>query len=163
MSEFLAGFCVIFVLIYWVLGWGGNKKIKEERDTLSNQLAALIAENVRLRADIATLKAYNDPIKTDPYSFYRQQQAYQYQNPFQNAYNPFTGFAPGQGRAQQAPILSEWRRVFGFGASDAVTKEKLSSAFREKAMRAHPDKGGNDSEMAKLNSLRQQALAEIGA
>lgn len=165
MNDFLTGFVIVFVLFYWALGGSGKSRLRKERDDYADQVLTLTAENLRLKAEMAALKMGSYQSKADPYAYWRQQQ--QYQNPFQNAYNPFTGFNYGQNFSQarqyQAPPLSEWRRTFGFGASDTVTKEKLSAAFREKAMKSHPDKGGNDVDMAKLNSLRQQALSEIGA
>ncbi len=38
------------------------------------------------------------------------------------------------------------------GVKENATKEEVTQAYREKASKAHPDKGGSDMEMAKVNA-----------
>ncbi len=38
------------------------------------------------------------------------------------------------------------------GVKTSATKEEVTKAYREKAGKAHPDRGGSDEEMAKVNA-----------
>ena len=38
------------------------------------------------------------------------------------------------------------------GVKTDATKDEVTQAYREKAVRAHPDKGGSNEEMAKVNA-----------
>ena len=59
-------------------------------------------------------------------------------------------------RQNQEPI---WCRVLGLKLP--VTKEQINTAYRVKAMAAHPDHGGSNEAMAALNEARRDALASI--
>lgn len=63
----------------------------------------------------------------------------------------FAGYAalPAPGHA--------WRSVLGFAPDEAVTADKVSTAFRERARTAHPDVGGSHEQMAALTEARTEA------
>jgi len=66
-------------------------------------------------------------------------------------------------RAAQAftalpPSEHDWRIIF----DGARTWEECRSAYKAKAMDAHPDRGGSDAAMAKLNAALAIAQAELG-
>ena len=44
------------------------------------------------------------------------------------------------------------------GVKEGATAAEIESAFREKAKKAHPDMGGSDEQMAKLNAARAELL-----
>jgi hypothetical protein len=57
-----------------------------------------------------------------------------------------------------------WRAVLGLDRAGAVIrKTSIEEAYRRLAETAHPDKGGSQEEMAKLNVARDAALKELGA
>lgn len=162
--DYLFAFVILVVVIYRGLGWRDKlKALRIERDELEARCIHLTSENRILRA------AHAQPSQAD-YSAFRQQQNpynWQYsQNPFayQNARTTQSqfnyGFTPPP---QQPPAQSEWRREFGFNAGQPVTREAINTAFRSKALKAHPDKGGNTEDMARLNKLKQQAFSEVPA
>lgn len=62
----------------------------------------------------------------------------------------FTGF-----EALAAP--EQWWQVLGVGQS--ASRDEISRAYREKARTAHPDQGGSDAAMARLNAARDQGIA----
>jgi len=66
----------------------------------------------------------------------------------------FRGFA-----ALPAPG-SDWRTTLGFGQGQ-VTRDQVRDAYRAKAMKAHPDHGGNQHEMMRLNEALGAAKQEI--
>lgn len=70
----------------------------------------------------------------------------------------FAGFAtlPEPGR------IAPWRECMRFAVSAEITESMIKARFRELAMARHPDKGGNDQQMAELNAARDRALAEVG-
>ena len=53
-----------------------------------------------------------------------------------------------------------WRSTLGL--CEHPTTAQISSAYRDKARKAHPDSVGSNTEMAALNAARQQALAQTG-
>lgn len=63
----------------------------------------------------------------------------------------FTGF-------EALPAPEQWWQVLGVPA--AATREEINRAWREAARRAHPDQGGSDAAMARVNAARDRGLAE---
>lgn len=59
------------------------------------------------------------------------------------------------------PALEQWWQVLGVPAS--ATVDQIRAAWRERAAIAHPDKGGSDAAMARLNAARDDGLAARGA
>lgn len=69
----------------------------------------------------------------------------------------FTGFIalpPPQGVVETC-----WQIL---GLAPGSNRATILAAHREKAMTAHPDRGGDATDMAKLNGARDAALSEIG-
>ena len=67
----------------------------------------------------------------------------------------FTGFA-----ALPAPGASEhWRDVLGL--KNGAGADAVRARYRELAMTAHPDRGGSESAMVRLNRARAEALREL--
>lgn len=64
----------------------------------------------------------------------------------------FIGFAA-------LPAPEQWFTVLG--TSSHATKDEIEEAFRRKAMQAHPDRGGNSDDMARINQARDDGLAQI--
>lgn len=54
------------------------------------------------------------------------------------------------------PAPYQWHEVLG--VSPTATKDEIEEAFKVKARTAHPDAGGSQDEMAKLNDARTQGL-----
>jgi hypothetical protein len=54
-----------------------------------------------------------------------------------------------------------WREVLGFAAGQPVTAAEIDAAYRERAGKAHPDKGGSTEAMTALNRARAEAKAAI--
>jgi hypothetical protein len=52
-----------------------------------------------------------------------------------------------------------WREVLGL--TGPVTAKEIDAAYRERAAKAHPDKGGSAEAMQALNRARQEAKAAI--
>ena len=65
----------------------------------------------------------------------------------------FTGF-----RALPAP--EQWWQVLGL-ATDHPTEEQIQAAWRELAKNHHPDIGGDETRMARINAARDRGLADI--
>jgi len=61
----------------------------------------------------------------------------------------FTGFIA-------LPAPEQWFQVLGVGAN--ASREEIDTAFRRKAMESHPDRGGDDVDMARLNQARADGL-----
>lgn len=53
-----------------------------------------------------------------------------------------------------------WRMVLDISDRD-ITAKQVQQAYQAKAMTAHPDRGGTDLRMQRLNRARDQALAEL--
>lgn len=64
----------------------------------------------------------------------------------------FTGF-------EALPAPEQWFHVLG--VSDGAGRDEISRAYREAAQKAHPDKGGSEAAMMRLNAARSHALAAI--
>lgn len=153
--DYFFAFIVLSIIIYRGLGYRDKVRALEETNlTYEARIKALSAENLVLR------QARTPP---GPNPFGPSQAYWQQQNNWQyaNAYSPFSNSAPPPPPRQ--PPLSEWRAEFGFGYGQNVTRDAINSAFRTKALKAHPDKGGNTDDMARLNRLKQQAFAEVPA
>jgi hypothetical protein len=65
------------------------------------------------------------------------------------------------GYAQLQAGPTDWRSVLGLGHY-SVTMDDVDAAFKRLARIAHPDAGGTDAEMARLNQAREIARAELG-
>lgn len=61
----------------------------------------------------------------------------------------FTGF-----QAIAAPQSEKWFEILG--VSESATKEEIKSAWRDKAKLYHPDQGGSDEMMTKINKAYEQ-------
>jgi hypothetical protein len=56
----------------------------------------------------------------------------------------------------------DWKRTLGLDSPGRiVTREDIEAAFREKAKKAHPDKGGTAEQMAELTAAKTLALASF--
>lgn len=62
----------------------------------------------------------------------------------------FTGF-------EALPAPEQWWQVLG--VPQGASRDEIRQAYRDKAFRAHPDQGGSDAVMARLNAARDQALS----
>lgn len=62
----------------------------------------------------------------------------------------FTGF-------EALPAPEQWWQVLGVAQS--ADRDEISRAYRDLARTAHPDQGGSDAAMARLNAARDQGLA----
>jgi len=60
------------------------------------------------------------------------------------------------GFAALPPSSADWRSVFGMG-SQPLTLSAVRARYRELAMNAHPDRGGSDAQMARLNEAMAAA------
>lgn len=65
--------------------------------------------------------------------------------------------------ALPANTAADWRSVFGIPAGGLVTPAMVEDRFREMARKAHPDSGGSELAMARLNEAREFARQELGA
>jgi hypothetical protein len=54
------------------------------------------------------------------------------------------------------PAPEQWWQVLG--VSQHASKDEISRAYREAARRTHPDQGGSDAAMSRLNAARDQGL-----
>lgn len=61
---------------------------------------------------------------------------------------------------QALPAPEQWWQVLGVAAN--ATRDQISAAYREKARAAHPDSGGSDAAMARLNTARDDGLRQLG-
>lgn len=57
---------------------------------------------------------------------------------------------------QALPAPEQWWQVLGVG--NQATRAEIDAAYRAKARTAHPDTGGSDAAMARLNAARDEAL-----
>ncbi|MES2289328.1 MAG: J domain-containing protein [Pseudomonadota bacterium] len=55
------------------------------------------------------------------------------------------------------PAPEQWWQVLGVAQN--ASRAEIDASYREKAKRAHPDMGGSDAAMARLNTARDQGLA----
>lgn len=69
----------------------------------------------------------------------------------------FAGYA-----ALPANTAHDWRAVFGFEHSEAVTLHQVEDRYRELARKAHPDAGGSHDAMGRLGEARFIARKELG-
>ena len=63
------------------------------------------------------------------------------------------------GYAALPPGYEEWWLVLGIPRTSAI--EEVQDAFRRLAIDAHPDHGGREHDMARLNAARDAALVDI--
>lgn len=61
----------------------------------------------------------------------------------------FTGF-------EALPAPEQWWQVLGL--SERAGRDEIGAAYRTKARSAHPDQGGSDAAMARLNAARDQGM-----
>jgi hypothetical protein len=69
----------------------------------------------------------------------------------------FAGFT-----ALPAPDRVDWRAALGFAPGAKPTAEEVRLRHRALAIGAHPDRGGSEVQMARMNAARDVALREIG-
>lgn len=62
---------------------------------------------------------------------------------------------------QALPAPEQWWQVLGI--SERASRDEINAAYRAKAMRAHPDSGGSDAAMARLNAARDDGLRRLSA
>lgn len=67
----------------------------------------------------------------------------------------FTGFV-----ALAAPTESHWRDVLGLNPTLSYTVDAITHAYRLAAAKAHPDRGGSNDAMQRVNAARDAALKE---
>lgn len=63
----------------------------------------------------------------------------------------FTGFTA-------LPMPEQWWQVLG--VSSHATRAEIDAAYRTLAMKSHPDRGGSDSEMARINAARDRGYED---
>lgn len=61
------------------------------------------------------------------------------------------------------PGRKPWRELLGFADGQPVTRAMIDSAYRERAQKAHPDKGGDAAAMAALTAARDEARRAFDA
>lgn len=66
----------------------------------------------------------------------------------------FAGF-----RALPAPSAPKWWDILGLTPDASV--EAITQSYRERARTAHPDAGGSNEAMARLNAARDEGLREV--
>lgn len=54
-----------------------------------------------------------------------------------------------------------WREVFAFYDGEPVTPTKLKAQWKKLAMVRHPDKGGSEEDMSRLNAAYTEAMKEL--
>lgn len=57
--------------------------------------------------------------------------------------------------------VAEARRTLGFGPGEVVTEEAIKARKRELAKRYHPDRGGDPSQMARVNDAADVLLKAV--
>lgn len=62
--------------------------------------------------------------------------------------------------ALPAPEAIDWRTVFVCSPGTRLTVAQIERDYRTLAMTAHPDRGGSELAMARLNAAREAALKE---
>ena len=60
---------------------------------------------------------------------------------------------------QALPAPEQWWQVLG--VPESASREHINAAWRDKANTAHPDKGGSDAAMARLNAARDDGLRRL--
>lgn len=61
---------------------------------------------------------------------------------------------------QALPAPEQWWQVLGVG--EIASADEIRSAYRRLASKAHPDTGGSDAAMARLNAARDDGLRKLG-
>jgi hypothetical protein len=69
----------------------------------------------------------------------------------------FTGFAA----LPEAGTLPWWAAELGFGTTAGLTLEDVTEAYRRLAFERHPDRGGSDEAMARLNRAVEEARTAL--
>lgn len=62
--------------------------------------------------------------------------------------------------ALPAPDI-DWREVLGFPPRDTPTTPEILARWKERARILHPDAGGSEQDMARLNRAKEAALKEL--
>ena len=68
----------------------------------------------------------------------------------------FSGFR------QLEPAGYDWRSVFHVRPGEVIALDTVKSIYRAAALREHPDRGGNQAAMVKLNEAWEAAQKELG-
>lgn len=61
------------------------------------------------------------------------------------------------------PSAVDWRAVFSFMPNEVVSLDMARTVYRGMALRAHPDRGGSEEAMKRLNVAMDAAEKELGA
>jgi hypothetical protein len=61
------------------------------------------------------------------------------------------------------PSSTDWRSVFHVRPGESVTIDMVKSMYRARALTDHPDVGGTNDGMARLNEAMEAAEKELGA
>lgn len=64
-------------------------------------------------------------------------------------------------KALPADSAADWRAVLGFPAGSRPTVDQVEAAHLEQAKKHHPDVGGSDDAMQRINRSREYAYAEL--
>lgn len=64
--------------------------------------------------------------------------------------------------ALPAPDHFDWREALGFATDARPTREQVLAVWKEKARANHPDHGGSDAAMARMNRAKDAAMKELG-
>ena len=70
--------------------------------------------------------------------------------------NRLKSAAPKKGGNLSAEQVKEYKKVLGIPDNVELTKEELKKAFRQKTIECHPDKGGSNEAMQKVNEANDK-------
>lgn len=165
--DYVIGFIILVIVFYKYLGRKDRIAELEREVELAN--AALVNQKRMISRQQSLIKdleraicVANGTVKDTYYSVHAEWMKQQKANFARAQQNSSYTYQNSHNFANQyAPQPSEWRRAFGFTQTQPVTRSDIDAAFRSKAKTAHPDKGGNTSDMARLNSLKKVAYSEV--
>jgi hypothetical protein len=83
------------------------------------------------------------------------------QEPWFRPQKPPPRSPPPQQPPQAAPAIAAARKVLGFGPREPLTRPIVKARQRELARTHHPDAGGSNEAMAKVNRAADDLLAQL--